>query len=610
MIIKNDPQNYNNRTNFKSKIYNNISEITKQVVNSFEPVYIRPPRFDNDIFAKNFADTAPKKRNYLHKFANLSEHYSLMYNVLDLKALSELALNKLKSLFLMASAKDEMGIIRFTPAQLLHVSTFSDDTLNFIRPFAHQKDYSGVFAYKFEDIIKLLSLSDEQKDKAMRLFKYNLPSDDLISICKDKNANITGLESRLKVINKIFGQNISDIGLKRYKNDYVLSLTDKRDSKVYKCVFDSNFNPNPSYMSNIDFNAGKLKNGSILKMLNLSKTKAETTVKENFRVSDKEHFQAIGKIVECAEFLKQKRLEIYKHNFFTLMSGAGHLVEAEIKFPDKMLANYWKNGIISDADLIKICTEYAELVPQHDFNYFALNKIKITPFDTEKYLEIRKFGVSSPAVAADSEYYAKVLDKTLQLEAEKLKNIKTQKRMIVIDGLPGAGKSSLIKSILKNDKNSFYTPDSDDIKTMFKEVYKNGEGAELVHKAAGKILKNEILPRVFEQGKNVIYQTTGNFVSINKIIQQAKNYGYTIDFIHVKTPKNLSLERTAARFRETGRFMDPLITISIFNNNNKEKMFAAKIFSHHKDVKNAYILENGKLHQVKDGILTGKVIET
>lgn len=596
---------------FKSKIYNNPASVVENVVSAFQPIFIKQPVFPNDLFVKHFANVEHKKRNYLHRFANLQEHHNLLYDLYDLKFLQTLSLDRLKSIFMIASEKDSSGVIRFTPQNIIRLAALHQEKLDFIKPFARQKNYRGCFNFKTSDLYEVTKFSKQEAQKAMQLFEFNLPAQDLLALSKDKNADINTLVKRLKTLQKIFMTDIYDIALKKHNENYVVYLTTIKEHKTFKYVFDNKFNLNTQYKSNVDFEAEKIKETNILKKLNpFQKDKTtpsgQQTIKNILKVTPEEHFLILDKIQEKANFLKQMYLKAYQHNFYVLHSGKGNYIEPDLRLPENMLVNYFKQGAINENDLIKICSENAGLIPDKDLKYFALNKIRITPYDTEKYLEIRNINAHSQRVEVGSKYYNSVLETVLKNEENKLKNIKADKKMIVIDGLPGSGKSTIINRILKKDKNLYYTPDSDDIKAMFKEVYKNGEGADLVHRASSTILKREILPRAFKQGKNLIYQTTGGSVNINNIVQQAKNHGYDIDFIHITTPKDLSVERSISRFEKTGRFLDPYVTLMIVNNNNHEKEFAAKIFSHNPNIRNSYMYENGKLQRVIAGQEYGK----
>ena len=589
------------------KIYNNIYEVNENIITAFKPILILQPKCDKDIFSRNFSSVNPQKRAYLYKFANLNEHYKLLYNVFDLKQLVNLSRSKLKTLFSISSLKDNSGMLRFSPNQLFQTAKLKDETLNFINPFARQKNPSGLFSFSFNDIKTLTHFSEKEKQNAMQLLMFKLPPEDLINISKDKNVNIPVLKERLSLISDLYPQNIYEIGVKKFNNNYIVHFTTEDNFKTYNYVFDNNFNLNSKYKSNIDFESRELKKEGFWNKLNIfSKQRTKINrIDDKVKCSIEKHYETLSNIKEYADALNNLQKKMYKSNFYTSTTGKGNLIGTNITFPKNMLSNYWKKGLISNKDLMQICSDYAELIPQSDFDYFALNKIKLTPFDNDKFLEIRKHNAMSKPVEVGSDYYKKVLKDTLSIENEKLKNIKAEKKMIIIDGLPGAGKSTIINQMLKNDKNAYYTPDSDDIKAMFKEVYKNGEGSSLVHKASGAILKDELIPRVLNQGKNFIYQTTGNYVSINKVINQAAEKGYKIDFIHIPTSKHTSLERSIKRFKTNGRFMDPVVTMSIFNTNNKEKEFSAKIFSHNKNISDTYIFEKGKFQLIQEGTYTG-----
>ena len=592
------------------RIYNNLYEVRENIITAFQPIIIKKPKCDKDTFSKNFGSITPPKRNFLYKFANLSEHHKLLYNLFDLKILQNFSKEKLKSLFLIASAKDSMGMLRFSPSELLKTATLPDETLNFIKPFARQKKSTGIFNYSFENLKSLTEFSPQERQNAMQLFAFKLLPQDLINLCKDKNVNIQKLKHHLSVIDQLYPQKISEIGIKKYKNNYIISVFTEDDFKNFHYVFDNKLNPDNHYKSNIDFETGQFRKNNLLNKFKILFNKKSQNnlsyIENNNDIPVNSNFTALGNIIERAEYLKSMQQKIYQENFVTTLTKEGHLINTTIKFPKNMLVQNWQKGFLSKSDLMRICSDYAEFIPQADFNYFALNKIPITPFDDEKILEIRKNNILAAPVQIGSTYYKKVLENILQTEDAKLKNIKAEKKMIIIDGLPGAGKSTIIHRLLKKDNNAFYTPDSDEIKAMFKEVYKNGEYSNLVHKAAGNILKNEIIPQVLSQGKNLIYQTTGDFISINKIITQAAEHGYKIDFIQIPTPKNLSLERSIKRFNSNGRFMDPITTMSIFNHNNKEKLYSAKIFSYNPNISDTYIFEHDNLKLIKNGLYTGE----
>ena len=69
-----------------------------------------------------------------------------------MKVLESFPFNKLKSLYLIARSKDNLGQLRFSANELLQISTLPDDKIKFIKPFARQKKVGGTFNYSFEQL--------------------------------------------------------------------------------------------------------------------------------------------------------------------------------------------------------------------------------------------------------------------------------------------------------------------------------------------------------------------------------------------------------------------------------------------------------------------------
>ena len=609
MIVSNNIKSITykpNTNNFKAvKLHNSLFDVKDNFITAFKPVFIKSPVFPKDVFQNNFSNLEPRKRNFIHKFANLSEHYQLMFDVYQLQFLKNFSVEKLKSLYKSAYMQDSFGMKRFSPSELLSIADLPFEKLRFLKPFMKEKNAIGRFNYSYDSLKTIANFSKDESKKAMMLLGNKILSDDLIALCKDNNANIQELKNRINTLNNLFKDNISEISVKKYQNNYVLSLLTENEHKAHRYVFDNQFKLNKNYKSDVDFEAQKFVNKSFFSRLNPFASKKSVSVVnntvDNLRVSEEEHFYALDDIQDYAEFVKQMYMKAYKHNFYVIHSGKGHFINTDFKLPENLLVNYWQKGAISQDDLIKICSDNAGVIPESDFKFFAKNKIKMTHYDNDRYLEIRRRNVLSEPVKVGSVYFNQVLQKTLKAEEAKLKNIRAERKLLIIDGLPGAGKSTIIKKILNGDINSYYTPDADDIKGMFEEVYKQGECAELVHKASSHILRNYIIPNLFAQGKNLIFQTSGGSVNIHKIIQQAKSNGYDVDFIHIATPKQLSMQRSISRFEQMGRFIDPYAVLSIFNHNNREKKYAAKIFSYHEGIRNAYRVENGEVFLIKDG---------
>lgn len=587
------------------KIYKSIDSVDIPL-SAFKPVFIEKPVFPADVFQKQFETLEPEKKNLIQKFANLEELYKLVYKIWDLKTIASLPVEKVKTLFSMASMKDSSLMLRFSPTELFKVSQLSNEQLNFIKPAARQKNADGIFNFNFAQLSELSHFNKQEMDKAMLLLDCNLAAEDLIEVCKDNMSNAGHLRKRLLTLRKLFSGNIYDIRVLRSKENYVIALTKKKDHRVSSYVFDKKFNPDKNYKSDVDFAGECFKKKGIFQRMNIfssEKSAQMAVLNPHVKVSAREHIEALDTIQEQIDNLKEIAREAYRSNMMAINSGTGKLKDAELKLPKNLIKDFWDQGALSEEDLVRICTENAGFISESDFKYFALRKIRLTPYDTEKCLEIRRKNVLAEPVSIDSAYYKKVAAEVLATETKKLDLIKAEKKLIIVDGLPGAGKSTIIEKLLKKDKNAYYAPDSDDIKKAFTEVYKNGAGASLVHKASGTILKKEILPEVFKHGKNLIFQTAGSSERIHKILEIAKNNGYTVNLIHIVTPDDISVTRAISRFEQTGRFIDPYDILAILNKNTKEKKYTSRIFSYDERLQNAYVFKDKELYRVEEGNL-------
>lgn len=585
------------------KIYKSIDSV-QEVLTPFKPVFIEKPVFSKDVFEKQFEKIAPEKKGLLEKFANLEEYYKLVYQIWDLKTISTMPLNKIKILFSLASMRDKSLMLRFSPDELFFMSKLSEEKLKFLKPAARQKDTNGIFTYSFKQLNAISKFNQQETDKAIILLNSGLCADDLINICKDSSVNALQLKKRIETLKKVFVGNILDIRVKRFNDNYVIFLTENKEHKSFSYVFDKDFNLNKNYKSNIDFEHECFKKSGIFNKLNIfskKKTPANPSLQQNLKVSPKEHIEALDTIQENIDNLKELQKQVYRKNCLAMCSNHGKIADTSFKLPENLIVKYYEKGALSDNDIINIFSENAGIIHQKDFDYFALRKIKLTPYDNEKCLDIRQKNAMSKPLKIDSDYYKKTSVDILNQELEKLEPIKAQKKLIIIDGLPGAGKSTIITKLLKNDSNAYFTPDSDEIKAAFKQIYQNGEGAALVHTASGNILKKEILPRVFEQGKNLIFQTSGSTERIHKILEHAKSHGYSVNLVHIETPENISIERAMNRYERTGRFIDPYDILAIFYKNGNEKKYTSRIFSYDSRLENSFCYRDKELCLVKEG---------
>lgn len=140
----------------------------------------------------------------------------------------------------------------------------------------------------------------------------------------------------------------------------------------------------------------------------------------------------------------------------------------------------------------------------------------------------------------EEEYYQNVISKA-----------KVGGKMIMVTGLPGAGKSYRVK---KNGFDKDYvTIDSDDIKALFPQ-YDHGFGARAVHKASGEIRWN-VLKRLVKDKVNIILPTVGAIEEqIEKFMDLFKSYGDKKMLFADEKPETC-VKRNFTRGLESGRLV-------------------------------------------------------
>lgn len=135
------------------------------------------------------------------------------------------------------------------------------------------------------------------------------------------------------------------------------------------------------------------------------------------------------------------------------------------------------------------------------------------------------------------------------------KGIKHEKRLDLIVGVPAAGKSSALAEPI-SEMYSSRMIDSDEAKKRIPE-YHNGYGASLVHEESQKITEKHF-EIALSKGENLVYQRVGsNYNEMERIISQAKGYGYSVYVHYNELEKNKALGRMLERYLTTGRFLQP-----------------------------------------------------
>lgn len=132
------------------------------------------------------------------------------------------------------------------------------------------------------------------------------------------------------------------------------------------------------------------------------------------------------------------------------------------------------------------------------------------------------------------------------------------KRMDIVIGLPGSGKSSVYTERLSQEHKSRVI-DTDDFREYIPEY--NGSNASVVHEEASKI-RNRVFQSAIDNGDNILLSTIGaNAKKLEMQIAAYKAEGYQV-YLHLnELPNNKSMARAIGRYigedGSLGRYVSP-----------------------------------------------------
>lgn len=124
------------------------------------------------------------------------------------------------------------------------------------------------------------------------------------------------------------------------------------------------------------------------------------------------------------------------------------------------------------------------------------------------------------------------------------------RRLFVVIGYPGAGKSSIVESLQAQFRAAHLV--NDDAKLIIPE-YDGGKGAARVHEEAGQLM-GRVAAAAMKAGDSVIIEKLGTTdASIVRVADQFRSGGYSVSLVHVDVPREIAMERAARRFVSSGR---------------------------------------------------------
>jgi predicted ABC-type ATPase len=142
----------------------------------------------------------------------------------------------------------------------------------------------------------------------------------------------------------------------------------------------------------------------------------------------------------------------------------------------------------------------------------------------------------------------------LNERARAVGTVRQDRRGFIVMGPPAAGKSTVIEPLARRE--GALVIDADDIKARLPE-FDNGLGAAVVHEESA-LIAERMLNDAIRAGANVALPVVGKTLStLRERIAMLKGAGYQVSLILVDLPIDKAADRAIARFRKTGRFVDP-----------------------------------------------------
>ena len=533
------------------------------IITPFQPVFIKDIKYPKKSFQKRFSYVPDEKKGILYRYANIKEStYSFLFTDLNLDILNLFSPKKLKSLYSLVKMKDFLQTSRFSPEELFVFLKLKNEDINFLKPFARQKKYDGMFNYSVPELFAINRHSDEEKLRFMDLLQTHLDYKTMDTIVNDKTIDAADFSSTVRDIQQKHAENIAYISAFKSPEGYKIKITTKEPFTTYTYPYESG--------------------NSAIKMT-------------------EKRFLTLGKIKEEIDKITELNKLVNKHNFEVINKKIGKIKNYSFSLPPNLIKDEWEKGNLVKEDIQDLFTEAAGIVSNEDFKYFASREFKLTPFDNDEIIKARKYNVTHKELDLNSDYYKKKEVEIINREFQKLEKADSGKNLLIVDGLPGSGKTTAYRNFIKNSGEEYYITDVDDLRMDFSELYNGGIGSDLVHKAVGNLYKNKIIPEALAKGKNIVYQMAGSYEKLNDVLQKARKNGYTINYININTNSSASIINSNNRQKTNGRFMDPYIILSFAKVNAGAKQYMAKIISYSPLIDNSYNYKSGILSRIENG---------
>lgn len=198
---------------------------------------------------------------------------------------------------------------------------------------------------------------------------------------------------------------------------------------------------------------------------------------------------------------------------------------------------------------IHVSQEEINELPEIKYAQLCVSKVQMTKADIEKRAPIQQ----SVFNRLQREVKSAVIknDGKVQYDGE----IRCDKRLDIVIGLPAAGKSSALAEPL----SEFYKAriiDCDEAKNRL-PGFDGGWGAGYVH-LESQTISDKQFKSAIKKGENITYPRVGaDCKDLEKYIRQAKNAGYKVYMHYNELGRDKALARMLSRFIKTGRYLAP-----------------------------------------------------
>lgn len=227
---------------------------------------------------------------------------------------------------------------------------------------------------------------------------------------------------------------------------------------------------------------------------------------------------------------------------------------------DYYLPFLYEQKKVQASDLTEIIESNPEKISREDINYFIRHHIPLTHLDNELIINNRLNCLNAKSFTKDSDEYINNNKNILKHELALVDKAPAEKKLVIVTGLPGSGKSFFIEN--ENLSKNFYIADCDAIKEQFPAyIEDNAMFLNTLHDISRKILQQQILPYALKNNKNVVIPTTGWADYVEMLASVAKKFGYNVEVVYMKTTPEKSMKNVINRFMNGGRWVDPFFTV-------------------------------------------------